>query len=241
MGLVFYKGSQIPDDVWPQLSRVFLELGVDGANYTQNLNKSKGAIETLVFIERQLKNGASLKAVEQRELALKVGDVEKYRLYDAIMELDGKEIKFEIKAWKPENIQKFLYQSFKGSSKAPDGTIQQLQVDLVNALKSSLSGGKVTNVDNVNIRWVFDGRVGEKAGEGAVELAKDDIIEDFVDNLADDEATLKNLLSSMGDDGAPLQRRLFEERDIQKRQENRRAFYADELPKLLDKMIISNG
>lgn len=97
----------------------------------------------------------------------------------------------------------------------------------------------MTNLDNVNIRWVFDGRVGDSVEEVGVQLAKDDIIEGFVDKLADDETTLKNLIKSMGEQGNALSERLFnvpsDVIDI-----NGAQFFDVELRKLLNTLIIYN-
>lgn len=66
----------------------------------------------------------ALERVEAKELVLKVGDVERHRYYDAVMMLDGKEIRYEVKAWDPKSIQDFLYLSFKGAKKDQVGKIQ---------------------------------------------------------------------------------------------------------------------
>lgn len=236
-----YKGTQIPDDVWYQLRTTFKELGTEGPEFSkQGVGKAKGAVETFVYINRMLSIGGTLKRVEQKEVVLEIGDIKGVREYDAVFELNGKEIKFEVKAWNPKSIKNFFYLNFKGDAKAPDGEIRQLQLDLVNALKSSLSGGEITNLDNVNIRWIFDGRVGE-AGEAGVELAKDEIIEQFIDKLADDEATLMNLIRLMGEQGNALSERLFRTRTSSGSiEENREQFFGVELPRLLDTLIISN-
>ncbi len=79
----------------------------------------------------------------------KIGDLEFKRIDDVIIEIGGKDIISDAKAWSPDHIRQYLNYSMSG--KLIQGELQQDQV-----FKDILYMNK--NKDYKSIRWAFDSR-----------------------------------------------------------------------------------
>lgn len=174
--------EQFTPEAWQGLSRVMNEFT------SSDVLKAKGAAEAITIAARYAQEGHAIRHIEfKRERTLPDGRT-RLRIYDMEVEVEGKILQIEVKAWSPESIEKFFFQSFRGvrNADAPD-SIPQIRTDLTNALNQFVNGG----ADNVTQRIFFDARVDDTIG-------KEGIVSDFLDKLKKDKELTRSFLIESG-------------------------------------------
>lgn len=86
-----YENGRVSEQAFKAMSQVFKELG-------SNPSKAKGASETIMYIQKQLDEGAIIVNVEARVAGQLKGGA---REYDVVITKAGKTENIEIKAWDP--------------------------------------------------------------------------------------------------------------------------------------------
>jgi len=179
-----------PGVAWDSLSKLIKQMA-------SNTGAAKGATETLAFIRNQLAAGRKIVGIEFKEEVLLAGG-KRIREYDVLVELpDGKLLKYEVKAWRPDVLLDKLYLSFKGGSKdLATGRMGQLQTDLASAIKVAFTGGELTDLTKITNRWLFDARLGDEIYGN---ISKQDVIGGFIEKLREDPTMVNHLVNITGD------------------------------------------
>jgi len=184
--------GKISSDAWFQLSKLIKQMG-------ESEGTAKGATEALAFIRTKLGKGYLIESVEASTEVVVRGRVTE-RIYDVVVKTpapNSKILKCEVKAWRPDVLESKLFLAFRGRIKdLGTGKVLQLPKDLITAIQESFSGGILTDLDNISIRWLFDARLGDKT---YTTLTKDDIVESFAEKLRNSPLLVKHLVQEIDD------------------------------------------
>lgn len=177
------------------LGKVFKQLQAGEGNTA--FFKSHGAANEVYELAYRLQNGAKLKGVQVSEkISAAVRDLGG-RVYDYQLEIGGRIISYDKKAWTPADIEDRLRKSLKSTAASTEDVtsqVGQLYKDIVQSYRGDGFG---------SIRWVFDQRMLDAYGGdvGKMSNALGDQVADMIENNKElKQQLMRDLGLRFGDD-----------------------------------------
>ncbi|PAV24883.1 hypothetical protein CF392_13840 [Tamilnaduibacter salinus] len=120
--------------------------------------------------------GFEIKEVIENGANTSIGE----RFFDLVLKVDGKTLRVESKAWRPDVVKTRLLESLRGKVEGgfQGGKGGQLRKDLVDSIRKYIdpNGG----LDAIDIRWRFDDRVNEATIRESIDAIIEELDSNFV-------------------------------------------------------------
>ncbi|PAV24624.1 hypothetical protein CF392_15260, partial [Tamilnaduibacter salinus] len=159
--------GRITDKAYDDLAEVIDQLGRVQGNGKVNFNMAKGASEVIALAVKEGRKGNTVTGFEIKEVIenganTSIGE----RFFDLVLKVDGKTLRVESKAWRPDVVKTRLLESLRGKVEGgfQGGKGGQLRKDLVDSVRKYIHGGP----DAIDIRWRFDDRVDQTEVDKAI-------------------------------------------------------------------------
>lgn len=187
--------GSLTSKAYDDLVKVLEDLGsVKTKDGQVNKFLAQGASEVIALAVDEAKKGRTITGFEISQQIVNGSnrDIGK-RIFDIVLEVDGKTLRVESKSWRPDQLSKRLKDSVL-DGKIVEGEFKnkgpQLRKDLIDSIGKTLSQTDFSKgLESIDIQWRFDNRIDKKMISGAIS----DVIRDFEKSKSKREAFFKEL------------------------------------------------